>query len=875
MTVEKRRLEECRNGVRWKEWGPYLSERQWGTVREDYSKYGSAWESIPHDHARSKAYRWGEDGLGGFSNEDQRICFAWAFWNHKDPILKERLFGLSGIEGNHGEDVKELYYYLDSTPTHSYMKMLYKYPQAEFPYKSLLEKNQKKSKLETEYEVMDTGIFDKDEYFDIFLHYAKADVEDFLFEVEIINRSNKKAPITVLPTFWFRNTWSSGKDKFIPSLEEFDKQHMFLSHHLLDDFHVYFDENIEEQAFTDNETNRSKLYGISNTAKFLKDGINDYIVDGKKEAVNKEKRGSKASGIYTFSIAANSSKKVQVRLSRKKLDNPFGDFDAVMSLRKAECDSFYRSLQYKVADRDLRNIQRQAYAGMMWSKQFYYYNIREWLGGDPGRIPPPQERRHGRNHDWQHMDSADVISMPDTWEYPWYAAWDLAFHCIPIARLDPDFAKNQLLLLLKDEYMHPNGQIPAYEWNFNDVNPPVHAWAVLRVFKMDRKMQGKGDFDFLQKAFNRLLLNFTWWVNRKDADGKNIFQGGFLGLDNIGVFDRNRPLSEGSSLEQADSTSWMAMFALNMLRMSLELAEVYPAYQDMANKFFEHFLYIASAMNSSDDDTVNLWDDEDNFYYDVMHVKGQDPQQMKVRSMVGLIPLFAVETLRLSTYEKLPEFRERLDFFMKQRPKLASLVARWEDPGRGERRLLSLLRGFRMKKILERMLDPNEFLSDYGIRALSKYHKENPYVLEMEGEKFVVEYLPGESDSSFFGGNSNWRGPIWFPLNYLVIESLYKFHFYYGDDFKVEYPIESGEYVTIKDLAGMLAERLMKPFQRDENGNRPVFGNNEKFQKDPHFKDYILFYEYFHGDNGRGLGASHQTGWTGLVADIIHKYYNP
>lgn len=875
MTVEKRRLEECKQGVPWKKWGPYLSERQWGTVREDYSKHGSAWESLSHEAARSKAYRWGEDGLGGFCNEDQRICFGWAFWNHKDPILKERLFGLSGVEGNHGEDVKEIYYYLDSTPTHSYMKMLYKYPQHAFPYQALLDKNRRRSKLEAEYELMDTGIFDKDEYFDIFLRYAKADVEDFLFEAEIINRSAKEAPITVLPTIWFRNTWSSGKDKFIPSLEEFSPHHMFLSHHLLDDFHIYFDENIVEQVFTNNETNRTKLYGIPNSHDFLKDGINDYIVNGIQSAVNPEKRGSKASGVYHFTIGPGEKVYVRVRLTRHKTEDPFGGFSKMMTLRSAECDSFYRAHQHKVADKDLRNIQRQAYAGMMWSKQFYYYNVREWLNGDPGRMPPPEERKRGRNREWQHMDSAHIISMPDKWEYPWYAAWDLAFHCIPIARIDPEFAKEQLLLLLRDEYMHPNGQIPAYEWNFSDVNPPVHAWAVLRVFKMDRKMHGKPDYDFLQKAFNRLLLNFTWWVNRKDTEGNNIFQGGFLGLDNIGVFDRNNPLIEGATLEQADSTSWMAMFALNMLRMSLELAEEYPAYQDMANKFFEHFLYIAEAMNSSEADQINLWDDEDNFYYDVMHVPGEQPQQMKVRSMVGLIPLFAVETLRQSTYDKLPQFRDRLDFFMKQRPKLASLVARWEDPGRGERRLLSLLRGFRMKKILERMLDPDEFLSDYGVRALSKYHKENPYTLQMNGEKFVVEYLPGESDSSFFGGNSNWRGPVWFPVNYLIIESLYKFHFYYGDDFKIEYPTKSGEYIGIRELAGILAERLIKIFKRNEQGNRPVFGDNEKYQKDPHFRDYLLFYEYFHGDTGAGLGASHQTGWTGLVADIIHKYYNP
>jgi len=874
MTQEEKRLEEHRKGIPWKEWGPYLSERQWATVREDYTESGNAWESIVHDQARSKSYRWGEDGIGGFSNSDQRICFAWAFWNGKDSIIKERLFGLTGHEGNHGEDVKELYYYLDSTPTHSYMKMLYKYPINEFPYSDLVTTNQKRSKKEREYELIDTGIFDKDEYFDIFLEYAKADVDDFLLKAEIHNRSDKDAELTVLPTVWFRNTWSSRRDPNIPEMSETAPNEMSIDHHLVGHYNAYFGEGLEEQLYCDNVTNKVKLYGVPNKqSKYPKDGINDYIVEG-KSTVNPEKKGTKAAGVYRVNIPAKGSKTVTVRLSLEKSENPFEDFDQLFNLRKAEADSFYRMKQARVADKDLKNIQRQAFAGMMWSKQFYYYNIKNWINGDPGRFKPHENRKHGRNYDWQHMYNHDILSMPDKWEYPWFAAWDLAFHCIPICRIDPDFAKDQLLLLLKDRYIHPNGQIPAYEWNFSDVNPPVHAWAVLRVFQIDREMTGKSDFDFLQKAFHKLAINFTWWVNRKDTEGNNIFEGGFLGLDNIGVFDRNHPVVEDARLEQADSTSWMAMFSLNMLRMALDLSMEYPVYQDMAIKFFEHFLYIAGAMNSIGDTDVDLWDDEDNFYYDVMHTPDKPNQRMKVRSMVGMIPLFAVEILRTEVYGKLPEFRERLEFFLKERPQLAALVARWETPGEGERRLLSIMRGFRMKRVIERLVDEKEFLSKYGIRALSKFHEKNPYKLEVEGNKLEVSYLPGESDSSFFGGNSNWRGPIWFPVNYLILESLLKYAQYYGSDFKVEFPLKSGELHTIQEIIREICLRLMNVFSKDEKGNRPVYGKNKKFQKDPHFKDHILFYEYFHGDTGEGLGASHQTGWTGLVAELIHRYHN-
>ncbi len=874
MTKEQKRLLEAKEGKPWKKWGPYLSERQWATVREDYTDHGNAWESITHDQSRSKAYRWGEDGLGGISDDQQRICLSWAFWNGKDPILKERLFGLTGTEGNHGEDVKELYYYLDSTPTHSYMKMLYKYPQNRFPYENILLKNKEMGKLKTEYEIIDTGIFDNDEYFDIELEYAKASEEDYVLKATIHNRGDKSAPIWVLPTVWFRNTWSSGKDKVIPEISEKAEGVLSINHKTEGQYYLYLEkDNFKESIFCNNETNRKKLYHIPNESKYLKDGFHEYIIHHKK-SINPAKTGTKAAGVYQLEVNAKESVTVTVRFSKDEIRNPFNDAATILKERKADADSFYRQRSKNVPDKDLRMIQRQAFANLMWGKQFFYYNIREWLHGDPGKIPPPDIRKKGRNKDWQHLHNEDILSVPDKWEYPWYAAWDLAFHTVPIARIDPDFAKHQLLLLLKDSYMHPNGQIPAYEWNFSDVNPPVHAWAVLRVFHIDKKMHGgDGDIEFLQRAFHKLLINFTYWVNRKDIDGNNVFEGGFLGLDNIGVFDRNHPIIEDSRLEQADSTSWMAMFALNMLRISLDLAIHQKAYQDTAIKFFEHFLYIAGAMNGISESNINLWDDKDNFYYDIFHLPNGTTELMKVRSMVGLIPLYAVETLKSEAFEKLPEFRERLEYFLHKRPKLASLVSRWEEPGKGERRLLSLLRGFRMNKLLEKILDDEEFLSDYGVRALSKYHEKHPYTFNVAGHKLTVSYLPGESDSSFFGGNSNWRGPIWFPVNYLILESLLKFYHYYGDDFKVEYPKESGEFITIRDAVRILAERMINLFKKDENGRRAIFGDQEKFQTDPHFKDHILFYEYFNGDNGRGLGAGHQ-GWTCLIADIIHKYYD-
>ncbi|HHP7242398.1 MAG TPA: glucosidase [Cyclobacteriaceae bacterium] len=874
MNIENKRLIECRGSTNWKKWGPYLSERQWGTVREDYTDHANAWDGVTHDQSRSKAYRWGEDGIGGFSDENQRICFAWAFWNGQDPILKERLFGLSGFEGNHGEDVKELYYYLENTPTHAYMKMLYKYPQNEYPYNDLVKINREKERTETEYEIIDTGLFDKDEYFDIYLEYAKNTTEDFVFQAEIINRNKNVAEIYVIPTIWFRNTWAPGRDKFIPELKAEGNHKISLRHHHLGNYNIYFEEaKVEELIFCNNESNLQLLYNIDNTSDYLKDGFHNYVIN-QLDTINPKKKGTKGAGLYKLKIKGGDKATVRIRFSKEKLSYPFIDFDDILKKRKSECDEFYEDFQKKITTNELKNIQRQAFAGLLWSKQFYYYNIKNWILGDPGRPTPPESRKYGRNKEWMHLYNHDIISMPDKWEYPWYAAWDLAFHCIPFARIDPDFAKEQLLLFLSERYLHPNGQIPAYEWNFSDVNPPVHAWAVLRVFQIDKKRNnGNGDYEFLQRAFHKLLLNFTWWVNRKDEDGNNVFEGGFLGLDNIGVFDRNDPVVEDARLEQADSTGWMAMFALNMLRISLDLAVKYPVYQDTAKKFLDHFLIISGAMNRDGSPGTDLWDPEDNFYYDVMHTSDMPNQLMKIRSLVGLIPLFAVETLRAEVYEELDEFRNYLEQYGKENPKLAAMVHRWEIPAGGERRLFSLLKGYRTKKILQKMLDPEEFLSDYGIRALSKFHKENPYTLQTGDVELKVEYTPGESDSSFFGGNSNWRGPIWFPVNYLILESLLKIKRYYGDEFKIEYPTGSGKHLTIMEIIKSLCERLMNIFRLDEKGNRPVYGESRKMQDDPHFKDLILFYEYFHGDTGRGLGAAHQTGWTALIADIIYKYH--
>ncbi len=851
----------------WRKFGPYVSDRQWGTVREDYSTNGDAWQYITHDAARSKAFRWGEEGIGGISDDRQLLNFSLALWNKKDPIIKERFFGLTGREGNHGEDCKEHYYYLDSTPTHSYMKMLYKYPQREFPYDVLVQENRKRGKRDPEFELIDTGIFDDNNYFDVFIEYAKADTDDLLIKITIHNRGAQSAGLHVLPQIWFRNTWSWGYDDYKPELYLDEEGCIKIDHRLLGSYYLRSDGRCTA-LFCENETNTQRLYD-SPTVGTCKDGVNDFLIHGKANAINSLSKGTKAAYNYELDIAAGKSETIRLRLSPQYLLNPFSDFETLFAQRLQEADEFFNDLQLKIDNDDKRMIQRQAIAGMMWSKQFYYYDVAQWLNGDPAQPPPPPERKHGRNSDWAHLNNADIISMPDKWEYPWYAAWDLAFHTIPIAIVDPEFAKQQLILLTKEWYMHPNGQLPAYEWSFSDVNPPVHGWATWRVYKIDQKVQGKADRPFLEEVFHKLLLNFTWWVNKKDYNGNNIFQGGFLGMDNIGVFDRSSQLPTGGYLEQSDGTSWMAMFTLNMLRMSLELAKENPTYQSLATKFFEHFLYIAGAMANVGEEGIDLWDDEDEFFYDVLHTPGNHSFRMKVRSMVGLIPLFAVEVIDHEIFDTMPEFTSRLRWFLNNRPDLAKLISRWNEKGKGERHLLSLLRGHRMKKLLKRMLDESEFLSEYGVRALSRQHLESPYEMKVNGNVFTVTYTPGEADSFLFGGNSNWRGPIWFPVNFLVIESLHRFHRYYSDDFKVEHPTGSGKYWTLREIADDLSQRMINIYRKDKNGRRPVFGANEKLQTDEHFRDYLYFYEYFHGDNGRGVGATHQTGWTGLVAKLI------
>jgi hypothetical protein len=881
MNAEEKRLEEARRRKNyWKRWGPYLSERAWGTVREDYSSDGSAWDYLPHDAARSKAYRWNEEGIAGISDRRQFICFAVALWNEKDPILKERIFGLAGPQGNHGEDVKEYYYYLDSTPTHSYMKMLYKYPQSEFPYQWLLDENRHRSKLEPEFELIDTGIFDEDKYFDVFVEYAKATPEDICIKIEIHNRGNEAAPLRVLPTIWFRNTWTWFKDGVKPELRRIDGGENLsvieLEHHYYSKRYLYC-ENADELLFTENETNNQRLYNAPNASPFVKDGINEYIVHGQHHAVNPAQEGTKASAHYRLTIGAGESVTLRLRLTDKQLtaakQKSFAkDFDKVFTDRLKEANEFYsdeKVIPSKLSD-DAKSVMRQAFAGMMWSKQFYHYVVKQWLDGDSATPKPPESRKHGRNNEWSHLFNDDVISMPDAWEYPWYAAWDLAFHCIPIALIDSDFAKEQLVLMLREWYMHPNGQIPAYEWAYGDVNPPVHAWAALRVYQIEKKRKGKGDTAFLEKVFHKLMLNFTWWVNRKDEEGNNIFEGGFLGLDNIGVFDRSSKLPTGGHLEQSDGTSWMAMYSLNLMAIALELARTDKAYEDVASKFWEHFVFIADAMNNIGPENTELWDEEDGFYYDVLHADGQHTP-IRIRSMVGLIPLFAVETLDSDLLEELPDFKKRMEWFLENRPDLTDNIACMRTKGMGERRLMAIVFQARLRSVLKYMLDENEFLSPYGIRAISRYHKHNPYILNVNGVEYRVDYEPAESSTGLFGGNSNWRGPIWMPVNYLLIESLQRFHYYLGDDFKVEFPTGSGNMLNLWDVAAELSRRLSHIFLKDENGRRPFNGSVEKFQSDPHWRDHVLFYEYFHGDNGRGVGASHQTGWTGLVAKLLQQ----
>ncbi len=872
MTKEAKRLQEATDrNKHWKRWGPYLSERAWGTVREDYSQYGSAWEYLPFDAARSKAYRWNEDGIAGISDRHQQICFSVALWNEKDAFLKERIFGLTGNEGNHGEDVKEYYFYLDSTPTHSYMKFLYKYPQAEFPYQRLIDGNRNRSKSEGEFELMDTGIFDDDKYFDVFVEYAKADTEDILIKITAVNRGDETARVRVLPTVWFRNTWSwNGDGEKRPVLYAADENTIEIETVDYGKRRLYV-ENADELLFTENNTNKQKLYAAENETPFVKDGINDYVAGGKTDAINPAKQGTKAAAHYILEIAAGESREIRLRLTDENPKSAFADFDKVFAERKKEADEFYAEIIPENLSDDAKNVQRQAFAGMLWSKQFYHYIVKDWLKGDPNQPKPPDERKQGRNSDWTHLFNADIISMPDKWEYPWYAAWDLAFHSIPLALVDSDFAKEQLLLMLREWYMHPNGQIPAYEWAYGDVNPPVHAWAALRVYQIEKKRTGKGDTKFLARIFQKLLLNFTWWVNRKDAEGNNVFEGGFLGLDNIGVFDRSQALPTGGKLAQSDGTSWMAMYCLNLLAIALELAKTDNTYEDVASKFWEHFLYIASAMNNFGDEGISLWDEEDGFYYDVLHLHGAGNKPLKVRSMVGLIPLFAVSTIEPEILDKLPNFKKRLYWFIENRPDLTGNVSCMRTPGMRERRLLSVAYRERLEKVLKVMLDENEFLSPYGIRAVSRFHKDNPYILHVNGAEHRVDYEPAESSTGLFGGNSNWRGPVWFPVNYLLIESLQKFHHYYGDDLKVECPTGSGNLMNLWEVSEELSRRLSHIFLRNDDGKRAVFGSDEKFQTDPNWRDYVLFYEYFHGDTGAGVGANHQTGWTGLVAKLLHQ----
>jgi hypothetical protein len=850
----------------WKKWGPYVSDRQWGTVREDYSADGNAWKYTTHEMARSKTYRWGEEGIAGICDHQQLLCFAIALWNKKDPILKERYFGLTNAEGNHGEDVKELYYYLDNTPAHTYMKMLYKYPQPAYPYQDLVTENGKRSRGEPEYEIMDTGIFAGNRYFDVEVEYAKRSPTHIQVQITIHNRGGEEAQINVMPTIWFRNTWAWGYEDYKPRLAAFSPgvvgaYHQHLGHYWLSC------EGSPELLFCDNESNNARLYQSDSQAAFVKDGINDHIIHG-TSTVNPDQTGTKAAANFDLVVPAGSSTRIRLCLA-DELVTDFAGFDHLFTTRKVEADAFYQEVFRHESDAEVRQIKRQALAGMLWSKQFYYYNVQQWLQGDPAQPPPPAERRKIRNSDWQHVNNQEILSMPDKWEYPWFAAWDMALHCLPLALVDLDFAKDQLLFLTKEWYMHPNGELPAYEWNFNDSNPPIHAMAAWEIYKKEKAAnQGVGDLLFLEKVFHKLMLNFTWWVNRKDADGNNIFQGGFLGMDNIGVFDRSQPLAAGGYIDQADGTSWMAMYSLNLLRIAHELSLGNAAYSDISAKFFEHFLYIAGAIHGYREDQDNLWDEEDMFYYDQLRQADQAALPLKVRSIAGLIPLLVVEVLPDGEHENREAFYERMKWFKQNRPELAQLVSLWDKKNADGLQLLSLLRGFRMKKTLERLLDENEFLSDYGIRSLSKFHLEHPFCLHLDGKAYGVRYTPGDSDNEIFGGNSNWRGPVWLPLNSLIIESLRRFHTYYGPGFKVECPTGSGVFLDLNEVADELSRRIFRIFRRDAQGRRPVFGANPQQQTDVHFKDHILFYEYFHGDTGQGLGASHQTGWTALIATL-------
>jgi len=892
MNAEQTRIEENNSREqRWHLWGPYLSDRQWGTVREDYSANGDAWNYLTHEQARSRAYRWGEDGLAGICDYKQRLCFAWAFWNGQDPILKERLFGLTGPQGNHGEDVKELYWYLDNTPSHSYMRMLYRYPQTRFPYQELVIRNGGRSRMEPEFELWHTNALAEHRYFDIEIAYAKRTPEDILIRATATNRGPERAILHFLPTIWFRNTWSWGRDARKPILREGAPAMVEASHDGLGRYELHC-ENADALLFTENESNLERLWGVPNRNPFVKDSINDAVTQNKRDPVNPSKVGTKAAAYYHILIAPAES--VSIRLRLRKVDHHpspgdsvvppspgervgvratrlFDDFDEIFAARKGEADEFYDAIAPVNLTSEHKAIQRQALAGLLWTKQFYFYIVEEWLKGDPASPPPPASRWDGRNARWRHLYNERVMSMPDSWEFPWYASWDLAFHCIPLALVDSHFAKGQLDTIVREWYQHPNGQLPAYEWNFGDVNPPVVGWAAWRVFQIERKQTGKGDRAFLETIFHKLLLAFTWWVNRKDSGGKNIFEGGFLGLDNIGVFDRSASFPDGSHLEQSDSTSWMGMFSLNLMRIAIELAREDHVYENIATKFFEHFLAIAAAMNDLGGSGIGLWNEEDEFYYDVLHTPGGRYFPLKVRSIVGLMPLLAVETVQWQLIDALPGFKSRLEWYLAHRPDLASLVSRWHEPGMHETRLLALTRGHRMKRLLRRMLDPEEFLSDYGIRSVSKYHRDHPYRLTVQGEDKIVNYEPAESQTGIFGGNSNWRGPVWFPINYLLIESLQQFHHYYGDEFKVECPTGSGTYLTLKEVANELSNRLIKLWLRNEKGERPFLRASAGAFNPETDSELCWFHEYFNGDDGGGLGAAHQTGWTALVAKLIQQ----
>ena len=881
-TAEHQRLESYRiDRSKWKKWGPYLSERAWGTVREDYGEEANAWQYFSHEMAQSRAYRWNEDGIGGICDRNQRICQSLALWNGRDPFLKERMFGLSGPEGNHGEDVKEYYFYLDNTPTHSFMKMLYKYPQNAFPYQRLRDENNKRGFTQGEFELLDTGVFDEDRYFDVMIEYAKVDEEDILIRYTLCNRGPEKAECIVVPTVWFRNTWSWGYSEKGATGDEKGKPHLKknsqtkglsvleLSHPVEGDYFLYCDEG-PELIFTENETNKEKLFKTSNDTPYVKDAFHRYLVGKEKSAINPKEIGTKAAAVYQKTLQPQEKTTIRLRLINKKHNAPFKDFDALFVQRQKEADEFYEETHPATLKEELKTVQRSAFAGLLWNKQFYYLDVEQWSKGDPIK---PRQRKNQQNQDWAHLTTFDIFTMPDKFEFPYFCGWDTAFHCIPLSLVDSDFAKRQIELLTREWYLHPNGQLPAYEWNFSDVNPPVLAWGAWRTFKIDGKVNGKHDRDFIKGIFNKLLLNFTWWVNRKDQEGKNVFQGGFLGLDNISVFDRSNPLPMGGHIDQADGTAWMAFYCILMLRIAFHLSFEEPVYQDIATKFFEHFLRIANAMThvGNDGHGHSLWDQEDPFFYDALHLPDDRFMRLKVRSIVGLLPLLAVETLSPEGMEKLRTFSRRVDWFVSKRPQVSMNLPCLYRPGQGKCRLLSILTEDRLVSILKYMLDEKEFLSEYGIRSISKYHQDHPFTFQLDGQTQAVRYLPAESDSGLFGGNSNWRGPVWFPINFLIIESLQKYHHYYGDSLKVEFPTGSGKLLNLWDVSMELSKRLIKLFLKDERGKRPIYNQMQKLQEDPHWNEFVLFNEYFHGDDGTGLGASHQTGWTALVAKLIQQ----